>query len=181
MEHENVATMQFKGWEPWTMLSFRKLYSQSSLLIANMIYETQVKINQNNPSTQSASFSFPSFSFFLLQLTPLPLWLSFQFTFGWVPVPLNWLHPAFFSLFASFILIQEERRIIFILSCPLTDIAHSNPPMGGRWQQIAAIFKETRRLFHCCLREGTAAPHLHTFFSVSLFLCTPECVGNAAL
>lgn len=72
------------------------LTNHSSMLIANRIDKTQVKISKNNPLTQSASFSVLSFSFFLLQLPLLPLWLSFQFTFGWVPMPLNRLHPASF-------------------------------------------------------------------------------------
>lgn len=79
-----------------------------------------------------------------------------------------------FSAFASFILNQEESRINCILSCPLTDIPYSIPPMGDRWQRIAAIFKETHCLSRCCLRGGTAAPHSNTFFPGSLSKSAPE-------
>lgn len=133
--------------------------------------KTRVIMSGNYPLTQSASSSVLSFSFFLLQLPLLPPWLSLQFTFGRVPMPLNRLHPAS-SLSVCLLhseLNQEESRINCILFCPLTDIARSLPPMGDRWQRIAAIFKGTYCLSQCCLRERTATPHTPSF-SASWFL-----------
>lgn len=95
-----------------------------------------------------------SFSFFLFQLPLLPFWLSLWFSFGWIPMPLNRLHPAFsLSVSASFILSSSKgkSRINCILSSPLTDIARSFTLMGDRWQRIVVIFKGPHCLSQWCL------------------------------
>lgn len=101
--------------------------------------------------------------------SPFPLWLSLIHC--WMcPNVLGPAPPLCVCLLHSE-LKQEESRINCILSCPLTDIAHSFPPMGDRWQRIAAIFEGTYCLSQCCLRERTVTPCTHTVTLTPSFWC----------